>query len=72
MRIALKREKVLDKKWWRKQPGLVLAGRYHDGSETARILSDGDKKALPSLSCRLPGHGLTYVGMTMNEMCLKI
>jgi hypothetical protein len=30
-----------------KQSGLVLAGRYHDGSEMARILSDADTKALP-------------------------
>ena len=47
MRIALKTEKVLDESLWGKQSRLVLAGRYHDGSEMARILSDADTKSLP-------------------------
>jgi hypothetical protein len=48
MRIALKTEKVLDGSLWGKQQyRLVLAGRYHDGSEMARILSDADTKSLP-------------------------
>jgi hypothetical protein len=30
-----------------KQPWSFLAGRCHDGSEMARILSDSDTKSLP-------------------------
>ena len=45
--MAWKTEKVLDESVWGKQSRLVLAGRYHDGSERARILSDADTKSLP-------------------------
>ena len=47
MRTALKAEKVLDESLWGKESRLVWAGRYHDGSEMARILSDADTKSLP-------------------------
>lgn len=47
MRTALKAEKVLDESLWGKQSRLVWAGRYHDGNEMARILSDADTKSLP-------------------------
>ena len=36
------------------QSRLVLAGRYHDGSEKPRILSDVDTKSLPDLPLDRP------------------
>lgn len=63
-RIALKAEKVLDESLWGKQSRDVLAGRYHDGSEMARILSDADTKSLPDLPLDRPAkadvHEINY------------
>ena len=48
--MALKTEKVLDESLGGEQSRLVLAGRYHAGSELVRILSDADTKSFAKTS----------------------
>ena len=67
----MKTEKVLDESLWGKESRLVWAGRYHDGSEMARILSDADTKSLPRplVETVRPRH---TGEVTMNEVQPKI